>query len=50
MKKHFFAHKEGLNELHRALNSKDKKLIKKLIDEHYYHLRIIYKLCNHLNA
>jgi len=46
MKKHFFEHKKELNELNRAINSGNKILVKKLIEDHYVHLRIIYKLCN----
>jgi hypothetical protein len=49
IKKHFFAYKEGIPELQHAINSHDKEMIKKLITQHYEHLKAIYQLCNLLD-
>jgi hypothetical protein len=49
MKKHFFAHKRELTELQRAINSRDKEEIQKLIRQHYIHLQKIYQLSHLLN-
>ena len=44
MKKHFFAHKRELIDLQRAINSRDKEEIQKLIRQHYIHLQQIYQI------
>jgi len=49
MKKHFFAVREGLPELQRAINSQDKEEIKKLIVKNYEHLQKIFQICNLLD-
>jgi len=49
MKREFFSLKEELTELQRAINSRDRSLIRELVRKRYKNLQAIYQLCDEEN-